>query len=302
MHTLTETTATILYSYAGQGFQKLCSKPTPLPEIPEDKDRLEEFCLVVALAAAKRMPGCKPAILNGRVIWHRETGQGITRTLANYVGTSIAEHSQVLYYWPYTLRKAIEIHIIKDLEEGLYDILKIKLKFMKEALDQLNFLKNHTYASLNDGTIDKLNICILIIQNLFNSPEIVKFYTILDSVPSVQNIQEEEILNEVKESNEIKKVREENNVENSSVQQNKIFSESTLSKEKKTTDRLRKQWRNIHLLKTLEGEFKDIDKIPVSKREGDPIFETSMNSTDGLLAKRTAKFQTILNKRKEYVD
>lgn len=303
------------------------SKGAPLPKIPADEDRLEDFSLIVSWAEALRLPrGSKPVRENHQIRWHKPSGQTFTRTLCNVWGSSVAAHEKIIRYWPDTLETAIRVHIQRDIEEGLYEILKLKIGFCKDAVAFLIDLKDYTYATEIDGTCEQLQLCINQLQALLANP-IVKLLLenqedMLPKIeaPPLQDKPKIQSPDENKDKKEPVEAKQENLVTSQPavepVQEKKIEAENLKSQEgnalssskndkpievsERLRELLRELWNDQPFLLTLKSYFDDADRVPSIERETSDTFKTSLTAIETSLAQRCSKFNGILSGGKKY--
>lgn len=317
----------LLSGIAFSALEHYYSKGAPLPKIPEDGDRLEDFSLIVSLAEGLRLPrGSKPVRENHQIKWHRPSGQTITRTFCNAWGNSVAAHEKIIRYWPDTIETAIRVHIQRDIDEGLYEILKIKICFCKDAVEMLQDLKNYTYSTENDGTCEQLELCINKLQVLLANP-IVKLLqeNREDTLPKIaappqQDKPKVQPANDDKEKKAPAKAEDVNPIPNEpiieAVPEKKIEIEISKSQEgnaltsskndkpvevsERLRELLRELWNDQAFLITLKSYFADADCVPPIERETSETFKASLTAIETSLGQRCSKFNSILSGGKKY--
>lgn len=280
---------------------------------PPDEIRLEEFGgLIISSAASLRLPkGSKPAQINHRLVWHKPKGQSITRT---FCWTMEVDHKKIFYYWPYSTTKAIQLHIEKDLKEGLYDILKIKLSFCRDALDLWKFLRDETYANTKDGTKEKLTSCIDTLQKLLDDPQIKPLLDsskeppaqIEDNAVEVEKDKKVPVIlaapipnsQEGVEQRPEDKIDKEIAIDETVAKTKTQINPQLNEKQMGAGDRITTLWRDINYLRTLKGYFDDADSVPIAEREISKLFQTSISNIFESLAHQDNKYDIILQDRK----
>lgn len=284
------------------------TQPEPA-DIPPDNERLEEFGgLILSSAAALRYPkGSKPARIDHRTVWHKPYGQSITRTLTISMEVN---HTKIFYYWPYSVSKAIDLHIAKDLKEGLYELLKLKLWFCKEALTLWTFLMNETYANTKDGTVEKLKTCIETLQNLLDDPQIKPLLESpkeppaqdVGNAPPEKNEEDKKALVQGADPNPEKVVNEEGPKEKLPEEEpvakiNPQVNSKLDEKQSNCADKITALWRDLEYLRTIKKYFDDADSVPMTERESNKLFQSSMDNIFGAITYKDAKYDNILKER-----
>ncbi len=132
-------------------------------------DRLEALSLIVSLAIASLLPAnYKPSLSNHRIVWHPPMPIGklisidcqwIYRSGTNFLGYEISDHKLIIPKYYDTIEKALKMHFSQDSDKT------DKLSVLFNAA--VGGLKKHliTYARKEDGTIDKINRCITLIES-----------------------------------------------------------------------------------------------------------------------------------------
>ncbi|MBA3602678.1 MAG: hypothetical protein H0W50_03355 [Parachlamydiaceae bacterium] len=171
-----------------KGFINYCTGTSPSPKYnPAFIDRLEPLSLIISLAIASLLPAkSKPSLTNHRIIWHPPMPMGTVITLDwqwlyrkgnNYLGYEISDHLIIIPKYSEAIEKALKMHISlkPDQAAKLSGLFNPAIGGLQKHLE--------TYSGKMDGSIDKINACINLIENSQRTSQVMN---LLKKSPSVK--------------------------------------------------------------------------------------------------------------------
>lgn len=269
------------------------------------ENRLEEFGLLVSLAALKRLPeGSKPSRSNHRITWdppvnYQPTGgttvnsQGAKRRLCHTLGVVVAKHTDIIPLWPREVENAVKLHFPKDLMTQDPLIAQTKLQICKDAIDGLDRLKTTTYRTTADGTVDQLALCIKTLSDALNQ---IEMFGLLQAS---QDSKSEAAPSSPDQTSEEKKPAM-GRVSIDVLQKSGSAGGAQSGRVASVADEIATLWQERCLFETLQILFKDADAVPIAERDKSVKFTTSLLAIDSLLSQRGSLYEEILNNSSKY--
>lgn len=160
-----------------KGAMEYLAPSNPLAKCnPAFSKRLEPLSLIISLALASLLPlKTKPSLSNHRIIWHPSAPcggvlsidtQGTKRSFYNFFSIEISDHTIIFPLFSASIESAIKMHFSQDGNEN--PLLRTLFKAAVVGLTKLKI----TYESEVDGTLDKLGLCIKLIEDALEGAEI----------------------------------------------------------------------------------------------------------------------------------
>lgn len=278
------------------------------PVYSEIEDSLEPLSLIISLAVAFLLPiKSKPSLINHRVTWDLPLQvtlvpgttwdlQGPTRGIKKRISSEVADHVLIIKLWPETIELALRLHRPKPSTENNQKRIFLIDFFFNQALKGLNIKVTPTYVQLTDGTVDKLNACVKVIENdnthALQLEEIEKKH-----IESEQR--EKEFIEKNNPLQELKEEKKEASKPHKSEEKSKV--EEIKSEEISTKEidvplhiKVKNIWEKMCFLETIHAFYEEASLIPEKERSTDPLFTSCIEGIYKILDHHSGKYGQIL--------